>query len=178
MEMTMTLFFETEHLRIRRFTIEDAAALYEIHQDETIKKWMPGEHYEDLEDTIDAITFYNSCVDKGELPYVLAVELKETGTLIGDTGINEVDGDPSEVEIGYVISSEYTGKGYATEVVGGMTYFISNHFDIKTLYGRVIIGNTASVRVLQKNDYVFVEEEHGAEDDPYGQGMLVYKKEI
>ena len=38
-------------------------------------------------------------------------------------------------------------------------------------------GNNASVRVLEKNGYIFVAEEFGAEDDPYGNGMLIYKKE-
>lgn len=50
----------------------------------------------------------------------------------------------------------------------------------KGIYGllvlrfRVMRGNNASVRVLEKNGYIFVEEEFGAEDDPYGNGMLVY----
>lgn len=38
-------------------------------------------------------------------------------------------------------------------------------------------GNNASVRVLKKNGYEFVKKEFGAEDDPYGNGMLIYKKE-
>ena len=38
-------------------------------------------------------------------------------------------------------------------------------------------GNSASVRVLEKSGYRFVREESGAEDDPYGNGMLVYRKE-
>ena len=37
-------------------------------------------------------------------------------------------------------------------------------------------GNNASVRVLEKNGYEFAKEEFGAEDDPYGNGMLIYKK--
>jgi [ribosomal protein S5]-alanine N-acetyltransferase len=32
--------------------------------------------------------------------------------------------------------------------------------------------------VLEKNGYDFVREEYGAEDDPYGNGMLVYKREF
>jgi ribosomal-protein-alanine N-acetyltransferase len=39
-------------------------------------------------------------------------------------------------------------------------------------------GNDASVRVLEKNGYEFVKEEFGAEDDPNGNGMLIYKKEF
>ena len=58
-----------------------------------------------------------------------------------------------------------------------MTEFIKRSFGINILYGRVMRGNNASVRVLEKNGYEFVREEFGAEDDPYGNGMLIYKKE-
>ena len=42
---------------------------------------------------------------------------------------------------------------------------------------RVVHGNEASAKVLEKNGYRFVKEEFGAEDDPYGKSMLVYAKE-
>ena len=82
------------------------------------------------------------------------------------------------MEIGFVIGHEYRGKGYATEVLKQMGEYISSAFsDIKVLYGRVMKGNDASVRVLEKNGYSFVGEEYGAEDDPYGNGMLIFKAE-
>ena len=117
------------------------------------------------------------CVNGRHLPYVLAVELKETGELIGDTGVNEVEGSPDEAEIGYEICKKYSGNGYAAELLKAMTAFIKRTFGMNVLYGRVMRGNNASVRVLEKNGYEFVKEEFGAEDDPYGNGMLIYKKE-
>ena len=108
---------------------------------------------------------------------MLAVELKETGELIGDTGVNEVEEKTNEVEIGYTICKKHSGKGYATELLNAMTEFIVSTFEINVLYGRVMRGNNASVRVLEKNGYVFVKEEFGAEDDPYGNGMLIYMRE-
>lgn len=84
---------------------------------------------------------------------------------------------PDEVEIGYGICKKYSGKGYATELIKAMTEFIIETFGVNVLYGRVMHGNDASVRVLEKNGYVFVAEEFGAEDDPYGNGMLIYKKQ-
>ena len=168
--------FETEHLRIRRFEMEDAGRLYENHLEEEVKKWIPNESYADMEEARNAIKFYMDCVDNGRLPYVLTVKLKETGELIGDTGVNEVEGNSNEVEIGYGICRKHSGKGYATELVKAMTEFMTGTFGIKTLYGRVMHGNNASVKVLERNGYEFVEEEFGAEDDPYGNGMLIYKK--
>lgn len=173
----MAYVFETEHLVVRKFAAEDAQALYENHLEEEVKSWIPNESYADIEETQGAISFYTDCVNQGKLPYVLAVELKQTGELIGDTGINEVEGHSDEVEIGYVICKKHSGKGYATELVDAMTRFAVSSFGIKVLYGRVMRGNQASVRVLEKNGYGFAREEMGAEDDPYGKGMLIFKKE-
>lgn len=173
----MEYIFETEHLRVRKFESEDAQRLYENHLEDEVKQWIPNESYADLEETRGAINFYVDCVNNKHLPYVLAVESKETGELIGDTGVNEVEGKPGEVEIGYGICKSHSGKGYATELLKAMTEFVIETFGMKILYGRVMKGNNASVRVLEKNGYQFVTEEFGAEDDPYGNGMLIYKKE-
>ena len=173
----MDYIFETEHLKIRKFTTEDTQSLFRNHLEDDVKKWIPNECYADIEETQSAINFYVDCVNNRRLPYVLAVELKETGELIGDTGVNEVEGNCNEVEIGYGICKKHSGKGYATELLNAMTKYIVSSFGINILYGRVMRGNNASVRVLEKNGYVFDKEEIGAEDDPYGNGMLIYKKE-
>ena len=173
----MEYIFETEHLRIRKFVIEDAQALYENHLEEEVKKWFPNESYADIEEAQAAINFYSDCVNNRKMPYVLAVELKETAELIGDTGVNKVEGKSNEVEIGYVICKKYSGKGYATELLTAMTEYIASSFGIDVLYARVMRGNNASVRVLEKNGYIYVKEEFGSEDDPYGNGILVYKSE-
>ena len=172
----MEYIFETEHLRVRRFEREDAENLCRIHMDEEVKKWIPGESYEDPAEAQEAAAFFADCVNRRELPFVLAAELKGTGELIGDTGISEVEGKPGEVEIGYVICRENRGRGYATELVKAMSAFAVSVFQTHAIYGRVIKGNAASVRVLEKSGYSFVKEEFGAEDDPYGNGMLVYLK--
>lgn len=172
----MEYIFETEHLKIRKFALDDARSLYKNHLEEDVIKWISNESYVNIEEAKEAINFYIDCVNNKHLPYVLAVELKSTGELIGDTGVNEVAGNIKEVEIGYGICKKYSGKGYATELLRAMTKYIAETFEIDILYGRVMHGNNASVRVLEKNGYEFVKEEWGAEDDPYGNGMLIYKR--
>ena len=174
----MEYIFETEHLRIRKFEIGDAYRLYQNHNEEEVRKWIPNESYADGEEAEKAINFYINCVENKSLPYVLAVELKENGELIGDTGVNEIEGTKDQVEIGYTICKKYSGRGYATELLRAMNSFVLSSFGIKVLYGRVMRGNNASVRVLEKSGYRFVREEYGAEDDTYGNGMLVYQKEF
>ena len=171
----MDTLFETERLIVRRFKAEDAKQLYVNHMDEEVRKWFPNECYADLEEAQDAIRFYADRVDHGKLPYVLGVELKETGELIGDTGISEVEGKPGETEVGYCIGQKYREKGYATELLRALSGFVVSRFGISVIWGRVVYGNEASVKVLEKNGYQFVRKEFGAEDDPYGNGMLVYQ---
>lgn len=174
----MNIMFETERLIVRQFRDDDAQKLYENHKDAEVRRWFPNECYADPEEALDAIRFYIDCVDRGHLPFVLGVELKETQELIGDTGISEVEGKPDEAEIGYCIGEKYRGKGYASELLTAISGYVVSRFGIRTIFGRVVHGNAASAKVLEKNGYQFIEEVFGAEDDPYGNGMLVYKKEF
>ena len=144
----MEYIFETEHLKIRKFVMEDAGDLYDNHLEEEVKRWITNESYIDMEETQRAIKFYIDCVNGKHLPYVLAVELKESGELIGDTGVNEVEGNSNEVEIGYVICKRYSGNGYATELLKAMTEFITGTFGINTLYGRVMRGNNLRRKMI------------------------------
>lgn len=176
--MEMEKLFETERLIIRAFRDEDAQKLYENHQDDAVRRWFPNECYADLEEARGAIRFYVDCVNNGHLPFVLGVELKETGELIGDTGISAVEGKADETEIGYCIGQPYRGHGYATEMLSAISDYVCSRFGIRVIYGRVLHGNEASEKVLRKNGYQFVCEETGAEDDPCGLGMLVYRKEF
>ena len=170
----MAAMFETERLIVRPFREDDARQLYENHLDDEVRKWFPNECYADPEEALGAVRFYAGCVSSGHLPFVLGVELKETGKLIGDAGISEVEGKPDEAEIGYCIAQEYRGKGYASELLAAISGFVAARFGIREIYGRVFHGNEASSKVLEKCGYRFVREEFGAEDDPYGNGMLVY----
>ena len=174
----MGKMFETKRLVIRKFRDEDARKLYENHLDEEVRRWFPNECYADPEEAQDAVRFYADCVENGRLPFVLGAELKETGELIGDAGVSEVEGKPDETEIGYCIGQKYRGRGYASELLNAISGFAASRFGTKVIWGRVAHGNEASVKVLEKNGYQFVEEEFGAEDDPYGNGMLVYRKEF
>ena len=170
--------FETERLIIRPFRLADAQALYENHVDDAVRTWFPNECYQDVEEAGDAIRFYAACVEKGQLPFVLGAEEKATGELIGDAGFSQVEGKPREVEVGYCVGCKYRRRGYAAELLRGISDYIAARFSVGVIYGRVVHGNEGSVKVLEKNGYQFVGEAFGEEDDPYGKGMLIYKKEF
>ena len=58
----MDYMFGTEHLKVRKFRAEDAETLYRIHLDEEVKKWIPGESYENPEEAREAAEYFANCV--------------------------------------------------------------------------------------------------------------------
>ncbi|HET9233445.1 MAG TPA: GNAT family N-acetyltransferase [Candidatus Eisenbacteria bacterium] len=53
-------------------------------------------------------------------------------------------------EVGYWLSEMHWGKGYATEVVQAIAQYAFERFDFVRLEARVLEGNAASSRVLEK----------------------------
>ncbi len=165
---------ETDNLLIRKFNTKDAKLLYENHTEEAFMKWFPEQVFGNFKEAKETIDYFNECYNNFELPLVFGIELKENGVLIGDTGINEVEGCKNEIEIGYSISCKFSNNGFASEALEAMTKFAFDRLEIQKLFGRVKKGNSASVRVLEKCNYLYDRIDLNAEDDPYGDGMVVY----
>lgn len=83
----------------------------------------------------------------------MAVDLE--GEAIGgiSIGLNS-DVYVLSAELSYWLGEPFWGKGYATEAVGLMTEYAFSHFTIVRLYAEVFENNKASMKVLEKNDYV------------------------
>jgi len=74
--------------------------------------------------------------------------------LVGSINITPDVGDPTSAEIGYYLGSEYTGKGYMSESVKTLTDYAFNNLGCKRIYGKVVIGNTASSNVFKKCGFI------------------------
>jgi RimJ/RimL family protein N-acetyltransferase len=79
-----------------------------------------------------------------------AVELKETGELLGDCGIAPytIDGVP-EVELGYHFHRRNWGNGYATEAAHACVDIARNR-GLTRLIAMILPANTASQRVAAR----------------------------
>jgi RimJ/RimL family protein N-acetyltransferase len=57
-------------------------------------------------------------------------------------------------EIGYFIAEPYWGKGIATEAIRQMVDYTFSHFNIIRIIGNVFEHNKASMRALEKNNFI------------------------
>ena len=139
---------ETERLRLRMFTPGDVDAVAPFYADPEVMKWMGGGQPLTREQVAVAIPRRIERFRENGFG-LFAVELKESGTLIGHCGIVYLDNTP-EVEVGYLLGQPYWGKGYATEAAAAARNFGFNVVGLPRLVGITHPENVASQRVLQK----------------------------
>jgi ribosomal-protein-alanine N-acetyltransferase len=146
---------KTVRLTLRPFTLLDAEPLYRILSIPGVLDYFPSSDAPDLERVkILVQRQIDHWADHGFGWW--AVETNTNGGLIGWSGLQYLP-EMDEIEIGYLLSKSYWGRGLATE---SATYGLD--FGFKTLNIQEIIGivhpeNFASQKVLEKIGLKFQE---------------------
>jgi len=78
--------------------------------------------------------------------------------MVGDLCIVGEPNKEGEIEIGYGTYDEFQKKGYMTEVVGGMIEWAKTQPKIKVIVASTDKTNTASFKVLEKNNFIKIGE--------------------
>lgn len=88
---------------------------------------------------------------------LLSVIFKETGELIGDCGLEQME-DMSGAELGYDFRSDFWNQGYATEAATAVRDYTFNVLNLPQLISLIRVGNLASKRVAEKVGMTLTEE--------------------
>lgn len=158
----------TPRLLLRPFSLADAPRLFAMSIEHGMRRWIPDQVYRDEAHASEVAAalraFTAQPPDPRVRPYVLGVELRETGELVGHVGLSPAHGS---VEIGYAIEDRMQGRGLATEAVAAMAQWGLTELGLPEVLGVVGADNAASCRVLEKAGFVRTETS-------YGVGVLVY----
>jgi RimJ/RimL family protein N-acetyltransferase len=79
-----------------------------------------------------------------------AVELKETGQLIGDCALKVEEQDARQAEIGFTLSREHQGKGYASEAVARLLDYAFGALNLHRVVAISDQENKPSVALLER----------------------------
>lgn len=146
-----TLPLHTPSLALRHFVAEDAPVLQRLNGEESTRAWLPSHVYADLSQAEAAVTYligcYSSPGDARRGPYVLGVELRRTGELIGHVGFSPLDGD---VEVSYAIAEGLRGHGYGAEALAAACVWAADAFLLSRLTAVTACANVASRRLLDR----------------------------
>jgi len=139
---------ETTRLRLRQFTHDDLQVMWVLGTDPDVIRYAdsPARNMQEVRQRLEQ----GPLADYKKYGYGrFAVELKETGKVIGFCGIKylpEID----LPEVGYRYLKEYWGRGIGTEAAEVCVGFARDDLKIKKLIALIIAENIASIRVAEK----------------------------
>lgn len=76
--------------------------------------------------------------------------------LCGSIGFKGPPDEQGIVEIGYSVLQEFQGQGLATEMVAAIVKWAKHQPQVKRIEAETNIDNKASIRVLEKNNFIYV----------------------
>jgi len=89
---------------------------------------------------------------------------RSSGIVVGRCGFKGPPTADGVVEIGYGVSPEHQGKGYATEAAGALVNYALSHEQVRTVRAHTLPQPNASTRVLTKCGFHRVREVIDPED--------------
>lgn len=140
----------TERLVLKCLTLPDTKAMFKYRSNPEIYKfqnWKPHT-IQEVEDFICANL--SKEINTPDNWYQFGIFIKESNKLIGDLGVHFIDADNVEVEIGYTLSKEYQGLGYASEAVTGVITYLFHNLNKHRIIASVDPENTKSIALLER----------------------------
>ncbi|KZZ83964.1 GNAT family N-acetyltransferase [Bacillus sp. SJS] len=160
----MTTFtLDLGEILLREFTIEDAADIYRISNEPEVASFLP-DWKSTMEQRLDWVTNYEipankeflSASDATDGHLKLGIIHKESGRFIGwcCSGIKDELPAPNR-EVMYAVSADFTGRGYATVAVKGLSRYLFEEKKTEILNAIALENNPASNRVIEKSGFQF-----------------------
>lgn len=140
---------ETNRLTLRPFHKEDASEVQRMAGDVEIARTtlnVPHPYPDGAAEQFFEAT--HKAADEGRA-FTFAVELKETGQLVGCIGLG-IQAAHKRAEIAYWIGKEYWGHGYASEAARAVVRFGFTTCDLNRIYAFAMSHNPASTGVMKK----------------------------
>ena len=156
---------ETERTILRELTAEDAEFMLDLLNQSSFIKYIGDRNVRSVEESREFIeTRYRaSYVQHGFGLY--AVELKETGEVIGINGFVKRDSLP-DADIGFALLPQFEGQGLAFESAQAVLEYGKNVLNFKRVLAITSLDNESSGRLLEKLGFAFdglIEQPHDTE---------------
>ncbi|AIQ56267.1 GNAT family N-acetyltransferase [Paenibacillus borealis] len=150
--ISMPESLKSSRLLIRAALWGDGAAVNEAVRESTaeLSPWMPwAQHIPSVEESEASIRKSRlQFLDRSDIRLLLVH--KETGQLVGSSGLHRIDWQVRKFEIGYWVRTSCAGQGYITEAVAAITDFAVQELQANRLEIRCDSRNTQSARVAER----------------------------
>jgi ribosomal-protein-alanine N-acetyltransferase len=141
---------ETERLVLRELVPDDFDEIFAWQSD---PRWL--RYYEwterkpdECRELLDRMIGFQR--EQPRTKFQLAVELKDRRGAIGTCGIRMDRPEATEADIGYEITPDHWGRGYAREAVRAVVEFGIEELKVHRIWSWCVADNTASWRLMEK----------------------------
>ena len=143
------IFIETNRLLLRNVQPEDAAVMYDYRNDDRCAKYQRGQT-KDLPGIVALTEKRQHDVFSVDAPFMVAVERKDTGEMIGEIVVMPNDG---AISLGYTFHYNHHRKGYAFEALSALIEKLHADFPEWEFICFTEPENVASISLLKKLGY-------------------------
>ncbi len=147
----------TNRFIIRELTLSDIPALFEIYHQSGVREYL-----DDITDYLETELEKHKAYFEVYRYYgygLWGVFLKDNNLLIGRCGIEYKILDQEEIyELGYLLSTNYQGLGYAQEFVNEVINYCFNQLGMKRIVAVIEKTNTRSIRLAEKLGMICYDE--------------------
>jgi len=139
----------TPRLKLRWLNESDADDYFAVFSDPQVMRYLGRPVWTDRAQALDQIAkmLANQANGTG---LRMAIELRETGRLIGDACLFHFDDANRRCETGYSLASQHWGRGYASEALEALLGYGFDTLDLNRVEADIDPANAASGRVLEK----------------------------
>ncbi len=141
---------ETERLRLRRLTADDADAVFNRWaQDPVVSRYLAWQPHESLAESLAHAKACEAKWSRGS-EFTWMIEDREAGLAVGSIAAHR---SGSRIGLGYLLARDSWGQGYMTEAVTGLTDWFLALPDVFRVWAVCDMENPASARVLEKSGF-------------------------
>ncbi|UTR14522.1 GNAT family N-acetyltransferase [Salipaludibacillus sp. LMS25] len=140
---------ETERLRLRNITHEDAENILHYLSDEDVMKYYGLEPFRSLNDALDEIAWYQTLLNN-KTGIRWGITLKEQAVIIGSCGFHNIVSQHFRGEVGFELSKEMWGKGIAFEAVEAIINYGFVHMNFQRIEALIEPPNLSSQKLVKK----------------------------
>ena len=147
---------ETKRLLLDAISPKDKESIFSLYSDADVVEYYDMAAFTHLDQAEKIIAMFTSRYDENT-GIRWAIRNKGDSKLLGTCGFNSYSFGHGAM-IGYDLVKSHWGNGYASEAVAAICGFAFNGglpVKVNRIEALTIPGNEASVRVLQKNGFVF-----------------------
>jgi ribosomal-protein-alanine N-acetyltransferase len=142
---------ETPRLLLNRLSADDREPLFAIFSDPKIIEHYDVERFKTIDEADRLIAYFDARFDSNT-GIRWAIRDKLSGEFLGTCGFTNWNEFDHSAVVGYELSKQYWGKGYATEAVGTIINFIFGktfHFYVHRVEALILPSNKPSEKLVK-----------------------------